>query len=168
MKHVFKQFVFVHSTNYRKNSGIFVIPTKHCTLLGNSSNQSKGTFGNRQPNMNQYIRPHRRRTTGNDPKMQTLVLITRGNWKGYTGIVKNCEKDTYTVELQTNAKRVKVPRNDVKDHNPNPASTSLDRQPRVESSMTPRANTYSIQTPSAFTPSYPSTPGIIFLNRLTS
>jgi len=102
--------------------------------------------------------------------MHKPVIITKGNWRGYVGVVKDTSKDRVTVELQTNAQKIQVPRSDVKLQESSPnlnfsttitKTNDLSMQPRTPSMS--RSGIPSTPISLAFnpgrTPTHPSTPG---------
>lgn len=124
IKHIFRAFTFIHTKTRQQNGGIFVVRTKNCRLQGTSKNkqmahgnrtqdQRSGRNGPLYPGRGQYFaqKAVKRR---NDEMLHQNVQITKGPWKGYIGIVKDTDETHYLIELQTNAKRVRIPRETVK------------------------------------------------------
>jgi len=162
VKHIVKNFAFVHSPNYKNNSGIFVVNTqKQCKIVGTSKNQTMA--GIHGKNVSQSITRNisrQRSSNRNDPLLHKLVKIKSGNWRGYVGIVKDASKEKVTVELQTNAQRIQVPRSSVSETLEE--KKPIDSGPTPSRTMTPhRPNTPMVNDPysTGRTPSHPSTPG---------
>jgi transcription elongation factor SPT5 len=164
VKHIVRNFAFVHSPNYKNNSGIFVVNTaKQCKIVGTSKSQTmagvhgKNPVSNPVPQMRNISR--QRSSNRNDPLLHKLVKIKSGNWRGYVGIVKDSSKEKVTVELQTNAQRIQVPRSSVSESFEEKKTIS---EPTPSRSMTPhRPNTPMVNDPfsTGRTPNHPSTPG---------
>jgi transcription elongation factor SPT5 len=65
-----------------------------------------------------------------DPLIDQTVLISRGNYKGYLGIVKEATETTARVELHTNCKIINVARDAVKEANSARQATGGEGFPR--------------------------------------
>eukprot|EP01125_Pyxidicula_operculata_P004318 TRINITY_DN1657_c0_g1_i1.p1 TRINITY_DN1657_c0_g1~~TRINITY_DN1657_c0_g1_i1.p1 ORF type:complete len:1026 (-),score=308.16 TRINITY_DN1657_c0_g1_i1:215-3259(-) len=114
VKHVYRAFLFVYSNGRQTNGGVFSVRAKSCQLLGESKNKTNSMYKNSQVTVRgQYGfgKPARKRR--NDELLHQNVYITKGPWKGYLGMIKDTSDTHVTVQLQTNAKRLQIPRSDI-------------------------------------------------------
>jgi len=112
IKHIFRQHVFLFSREVNKNSGIFAAKSRDLALLGgkrknrfsalDNNNNSRGGGGGPRGI------PKGARTLRDHPLRHQTVKINKGRWRGYIGIVKNCNDTTARVELHANCKTVPV------------------------------------------------------------
>jgi len=133
VRHLYKYYAFLHSKDMLENSGIFVVRTGNCEVLGGQKRngpqvpQSPRHMGStgfgmglQSPARNQAASPmgfqsrgappaNRRRR--NDELLNKTVVIKSGQWKGYVGIVKDATDTHARVELHTNCKTITVDRN---------------------------------------------------------
>uniref|UniRef100_A0A6B2KXD3 Transcription elongation factor SPT5 n=1 Tax=Arcella intermedia TaxID=1963864 RepID=A0A6B2KXD3_9EUKA len=112
VKHIHRASLFVWIKNKIQNGGIIATKTKMCRLDGMSKSRQQSINGNSQP-YQRYARPQRQRRRKSDALMHRNVQITTGPWKGYVGMVKDVNEKNYTVELQTNARRLIIPKQNV-------------------------------------------------------
>lgn len=134
IKHLFKYFAFLQCRDVLENSGIIVVRTGNCELLGGrkaapgtlreSAPPSPSPFaGLRSParspvdqrgTRSRFDAPPRiQRGRRDDSFISKTVMIKSGQWKGYVGIVKDATDTNVRVELHTNCKVVTVPKNNV-------------------------------------------------------
>jgi transcription elongation factor SPT5 len=168
IKHIFKNYLFIHSPNYKANSGIFVTTARHCLIMGTSKNQTMGGVHGKNVSKNRISAPTRQRANNrNDVLLHKQVTITQGNWRGYVGIVKDVSKDTVTIVLQTNAQRIQVQRNQVENNEnkftPQSPMNIPNKLPEVSTPRQPNKQTPNTPMTPSFnpgrTPIHPSTPG---------
>ncbi|PVU86444.1 hypothetical protein BB559_006521 [Furculomyces boomerangus] len=101
---------FVRSENVVENGGIFVSRVRN--LAGSAPQKDNLTpFGSRkQPQMQRQRQRPQPVIRGRDQLLGKTVLITRGPFKGYMGVVKNSTATMAKVELYTSAKMINVER----------------------------------------------------------
>eukprot|EP01103_Thecamoeba_quadrilineata_P003459 TRINITY_DN1322_c0_g3_i1.p1 TRINITY_DN1322_c0_g3~~TRINITY_DN1322_c0_g3_i1.p1 ORF type:complete len:1141 (-),score=235.86 TRINITY_DN1322_c0_g3_i1:101-3355(-) len=137
IKHIFRSSIFIHSNDVIENSGIYVVFSKDCVLLGGTKtnpNKTKGFYNSSNEDLNRGGRggfprgrgrgrggaPRGSRGSGGPPAaggprgdwslIHKTVTIKAGAWKGYVGIIVDANESTAMVELHTNCKTVKVDR----------------------------------------------------------
>eukprot|EP01090_Pellita_catalonica_P006455 TRINITY_DN1667_c0_g2_i1.p1 TRINITY_DN1667_c0_g2~~TRINITY_DN1667_c0_g2_i1.p1 ORF type:complete len:622 (+),score=97.82 TRINITY_DN1667_c0_g2_i1:1344-3209(+) len=129
VKHIYRHFAFLHSNEMLEHTGIFVVRTGSTALLGGNRNRGRGgspypkspsRFG-APPSPGAPSRGGFRGRRGGrgfgrgrgrreDNLLHKTVIIQRGPWKGYIGIVVDATDSTARVELHTKCKIVNVPR----------------------------------------------------------
>jgi len=170
IKHIFKNYLFIHSPNYKSNGGIFVTTARHCLIMGVSKNQTMGGVHgkNATPKTRIHAPSRQRINVRNDANLHKQVTIIEGNWRGYVGVVKDVSKDTYTIVLQINAQRIQVPKNQVESNEAKlmPQSPMSNIHKDVSTPSMARSNIHKPTTPNnpnnVFNPGrtpVPSTPG---------
>jgi len=127
IRHLYKYFAFLHAKDMLENSGIFVVRTNNCILLGGNKRPGSGNFNPQFPPMSpgQSLRSPARsninappqgrghavnRRKRDDTLLNKTIVIQQGPYKGYVGIVKDCTETTARVELHTNCKTITVNR----------------------------------------------------------
>ncbi len=126
VKHLYRSFAFLHTRDLLENSGIFVVRAVHCAVLGGTKSKGNDHSLSQVPmSPGRALRSPARaamttagtgfqaninRRRKRDEFMDQTVVITRGQWKGYVGIVREATDSTLRVELHTNSKKVNVPR----------------------------------------------------------
>jgi transcription elongation factor SPT5 len=127
VKHIMHGTLWLHSNTFLKNSGIFVVKSRNCTLAGSQSmpapvntNVTKGSFSQPSPQSSIVSTPTSIGSSrgfggrgGKDPLMGLSVRITRGQFKGMLGRVSNCTPTHVSVELHAKLKKVTVERSAV-------------------------------------------------------
>ncbi len=113
--HLFRYFAFLQSKDHLENGGIFVVRTKNCLVASSKSSSSvaagspmaafQGGRGFTPP-----APVGRGRGRGRDEWLGKKVCITKGNWKGYQGIVKDTTDINARIELHTKSKTITVPK----------------------------------------------------------
>ena len=86
-----------------KNSGVFVVKSTVCSLLAGGR-----TKGSEPPQPAMGAGRQQRLNPNGGGKMGKTVTITKGQWKGYLGIVTNETDKSVQVELHSRAKKVFV------------------------------------------------------------
>jgi transcription elongation factor SPT5 len=126
VKHIFRQNIFIYSRQEQDNSGIFVAQARHCSLMGQTPSQSQAAMVAQSPRR-QGGPPERggqggeRRQSGGvqdfrrDPMLQKEVVIRKGPWKGYLGIVQIASDKSFKIALQALNKMISVSRDYVKE-----------------------------------------------------
>lgn len=137
IKHLYRNFAFLHSRMYLDNGGIFVCKTRHLQLAGGSkgSNISSGGFdggftGFMSPQISSPVHPSggnrgggggggrgRGRGGGGVRRDRELIgqtiKITGGPYKGNVGIVKDATESTARVELHSTCQTISVDRSHI-------------------------------------------------------
>jgi transcription elongation factor SPT5 len=111
VKHVFRQFVFIHARDMIDNSGMFVVKGKQCEVSGGrlrSTNQMQ-----RMPRPFSFAKRGRKHHL-----TDKVVIITRGMYKGYLGNVKDANDMTARVELHSHFKTITVETKHLKEVRP--------------------------------------------------
>jgi len=159
IKHLYRYFAFLHSRDMLENSGIFVIRTGNCFLLGGSKRGigSQGGMNQQYPPMspgNVLRSPARNGPSGgggggpggqnssfqrnsvpinrrkrDDSLLNKTVVIQQGPHKGYIGIVKDCTDTNARVELHTNCKTITIKRENLVVKNENTRDVEYPRTP---------------------------------------
>uniref|UniRef100_A0A131YYN5 Transcription elongation factor SPT5 n=1 Tax=Rhipicephalus appendiculatus TaxID=34631 RepID=A0A131YYN5_RHIAP len=131
VKHIFRNFAFLHSRMMLENGGIFVCKTRHLLLAGStrqSSGPAMGGYTPLSPRISSPMHPSgggggggrgggfgggggRGRGGRRDSELigQT-IKITQGPYKGHIGIVKDATETTARVELHTKCQTISVDR----------------------------------------------------------
>ncbi|XP_067948038.1 transcription elongation factor SPT5-like [Watersipora subatra] len=126
IRHLYRNFAFLHSRMMMENGGIFVCKTRQLQLAGGARQTSVGGLGYMSPRISSPAHPGsgsatptgegRGRGRGRGAKRDTSLIgqtvkIVGGPFKGHIGIVKDCTEDTARVELHTNCKTISVDKN---------------------------------------------------------
>lgn len=159
------------------NSGIFVVRSSNCSLLGGTRRAPAG-LSPRHPGMSpspwNLLRSPQRSSRGerssappparhrrDDTLLNKTVVIKAGQWKGYIGIVRQVTDTTARVELHTNSKLVTINRDMLwikdEEHQPEfppstPSSWDMRTPLREDGSQTP------MRTPLRYGLGTPATP----------
>ena len=135
IKHLFRNFAFLHSRKMLENGGIFVCKCRHLVLAGGGrspggrSNQT-GLPGFMSPRLSSPMHPSqgggrggmgggggrgRGRGRGGAGRDRDLIgqtiKITQGPYKSHIGIVKDATESTARVELHSKCQTISVDRN---------------------------------------------------------
>jgi len=117
VKHIYRDVLFLWSKHRLQNSGLIVVQAKLCRLrniITKNTTHPPASGGKSQVNQRLTMRPLQRQNYRRNNKMlYNTVCVTKGPWKGYLGIIKQTYENMLQIELQTNAKRIKLSRNDV-------------------------------------------------------
>jgi len=137
--HLFRSFAFLHTQDLVKNAGVFVIRARQCVLLGGVSRagQMMQGYGGGNVMATPDLRSPAHGMGGgkgggmkgggkgagmkggkgmrNDHLVNRKMMITRGPYKGYEGLVKEATDTVARVELQSKMKIVPVNVTDLKD-----------------------------------------------------
>ena len=130
IKHLFRNFAFLHSRMMLDNGGIFVCKCRHLVLAGGQSSAKGG--GNRTPSVPGFMSPRlsspmhpsqggrggggrgRGRGRGYIGRDRELIgqtiKITQGPYKAHIGIVKDATETTARVELHAKCQTISVDR----------------------------------------------------------
>lgn len=112
VKHIFRISLFLHNRLCRKSGGIFVFIARQTILFNkifNHLNECKSNLINdRQLMVNKKIK--------RDPFNGETVIIVKGQWKGYLGIVKATSDKHLQIELHAKCKTINIRRKNVKKH----------------------------------------------------
>ncbi|CAL1263967.1 unnamed protein product [Larinioides sclopetarius] len=139
IKHLYRNFAFLHSRMMTENGGIFVCKTRHLILAGAESNKRKpltdfnmrSPFHAASPRISSPMHPssggskpaggfiagggrnsgfgHGKVKRNNELIGQTIKVI-QGPYKGHIGIVKDCTETTARVELHSKCQTISVDR----------------------------------------------------------
>ncbi|KAL9646683.1 hypothetical protein ABK040_001106 [Willaertia magna] len=109
VKQVFRKFLFCYSIDLIQNSGMFAVPSGHCELRGAKNRQilnaqTSGAAGN-TTNKRGFVFQKRRR---HHPYTNRTIVITKGPYKGYLGIVKDASDSSARIELHSQNKVINV------------------------------------------------------------
>ena len=130
VKHINKRTVWIHSNNYLKNSGIFVVKGENCMLAGGSSavvssHDSRSSGGGRMggpgsqqstPSTGITRSPFQKGPGSRDPneaRIGETVKIIKGGYKGHLAQVADITSSHYSVELLTKFKKIVIPKSSV-------------------------------------------------------
>lgn len=129
IKHIMRGKLWLHSDSYLKHSGIFVVPSRSVTVAGGMAGNI-GTPANMQMGMGVTMNrkpdgtPASYQSTpnggggtmrlGRDPLVSKTVTITKGAYKGLSGVILGATDTHYNVELLAKLKKVTVPKADVR------------------------------------------------------
>ncbi|XP_030848891.1 transcription elongation factor SPT5 [Strongylocentrotus purpuratus] len=177
VKHIYRNYAFLHSRLMTENGGVFVVRNRHIVLAGGSrktDGYSTG-FTPMSPRITSPMHPsgggqqqgpgaggpggggRGRGRVGRDRELigQT-VRITKGPFKGHIGIVKDATESTARIELHSTCKTINVDRgrmNIVSDQVRSGMTTAYSRNTPMYGSQTPmygsgsRTPMYGSQTP---------------------
>ncbi|XP_071486255.1 transcription elongation factor SPT5-like [Diadema antillarum] len=126
VKHIYRNYAFLHSRLMTENGGIFVVRNRHIVLAGGSRKADVGFspgYTPMSPRISSPMHPSSgpqpaggpggrgRGRVGRDRDMigQT-VRITKGPFKGHIGIVKDATESTARIELHATCKTINVDR----------------------------------------------------------
>jgi len=178
IRHLYRNFAFLHSRMMMDNGGIFVCKCRHLQLAGGGGKTSSGITpgvggmpGFMSPRLTSPAHPTQggrgqggfrgrgggrgRGQVGRDRGIiGTTIKITQGPYKGHIGIVKDATEATARVELHSKCQTISVDRSRIM-----PASTgkstggmsSYNKTPSHSASGTPM---YGSSTPGGRTPMY--------------
>ncbi|KAL1446878.1 hypothetical protein MTO96_044459, partial [Rhipicephalus appendiculatus] len=131
VKHIFRNFAFLHSRMMLENGGIFVCKTRHLLLAGStrqSSGPAMGGYTPLSPRISSPMHPSGGRgwwdvagalvaeaAGGRGGRRDSELIgqtikITQGPYKGHIGIVKDATETTARVELHTKCQTISVDR----------------------------------------------------------
>lgn len=131
VKHINRGTVWLHSNQYLKNSGIFVVKGRSCMIAGLNngaagnlssaysnitSNAGRGgshSANARTPSTTGTPGSSTVRGTSRDPAIGTTVRITKGGYKTMLAQIIEATGSHYKVELLAKLKKVIVPKSDV-------------------------------------------------------
>ena len=177
IRHLFRNYAFLHSRMMMENGGIFVCKCRHLVLAGagqaKPGGQQGGGLGFMSPRLSSPAHPSQggdrgrgfgrggggggrgrgRGSMGRDKElMGQTIKITQGPYKGHIGIVKDATESTARVELHSKCQTISVDRGRIsvinKGSGSGPAgSFSSSRTPMHSVSGTPMYNTPGSRTP---------------------
>ncbi|XP_046987782.1 transcription elongation factor SPT5 [Schistocerca americana] len=132
IKHLYRNYAFLHSRMYLDNGGIFVCKTRHLQLAG--GNKNSNTSGGLDSGFPGFMSPHisspmhpsggargggaRGRGRGGGMRRDRELIgqtikITGGPYKGNVGIVKVATESTARVELHSTCQTISVDRSHI-------------------------------------------------------
>ncbi|KAF5280109.1 hypothetical protein FQA39_LY18143 [Lamprigera yunnana] len=170
IKHLYRNFAFLHSLEYLHNGGIFVCKTKHLQLAGgNKAAPSVDITANMEfmsPRRSSPMHPSsggfgtprggggggRGRVTRERDLIGRTIKITGGSYKGNIGIVKDAQHSTARVELHTSCQTISVNKGHIAEvgaQNRDAGSMSYGRTPAYTGSQTPLYRDSGNKTPMA-------------------
>lgn len=162
IKHLYRNFAFLHSRMYTENGGIFACKTRHLKLTGGNKAAANGmTPGFMSPRIQSPMHPSGgrggrgggrggrggggNRVTRDRENLGKTIKITGGPYKGAVGIIKDATESTARVELHSSCQTISVDRNHI----------SLVGAPAKDGSVSVIGRTPSGRTPNVFnTPTY--------------
>ncbi|KAJ8965744.1 hypothetical protein NQ314_003922 [Rhamnusium bicolor] len=141
IKHLYRNFAFLHSVEFLQNGGIFVCKTKHLQLAGGNKSVPSADISTgmeyMSPRRSSPMHPSsggggggggvggftggrgggagRGRVSRDRDIIGTTIKITRGPYKGNIGIVKDATQSTARIELHTSCQTISVDRNHISD-----------------------------------------------------
>jgi transcription elongation factor SPT5 len=123
IKHIFRQNIYIYSRQEQDNSGIYVAQARHCSLMGQAASHSQAAMVAQSPRRSgpMETKGGDRRASGGvqdfrrDPMLQKEVVIRKGPWKGYLGIVQVASDKSFKIALQALNKMISVSRDFVKE-----------------------------------------------------
>jgi len=135
VKHINRSVLWLHSTTYLKNSGIFVVKGKSCLLAGgqikDASAATKAAVinatyanpnSNNNSNSNNPLNLLNKQQTGSssfakrgskDPMIGKSVTITKGSFKGLLAHIIDATETQYVVELHGRLKKINVDKSNI-------------------------------------------------------
>jgi len=136
--HLFRSFAFLHSHDMIRNAGVFVVRARQCVLMGgqNRGSQMIGYYNQNPMSTPGLVSPSHGMAMNkggkggkgmmmggkggkggmrNDHLVNKKMMITRGQYKGYEGLVKEATDIYARIELQSKMKVVTVKVEDLKD-----------------------------------------------------
>ncbi|GBM05915.1 Transcription elongation factor SPT5 [Araneus ventricosus] len=137
VKHLYRNFAFLHSRMMTENGGMFVCKTRYLILAGAESNKRNpltdfnmhSPFHAASPRISSPMHPSsgsskptggfiaggggrggfgRGRVRRNNELIGKTIKITQGPYKGHIGIVKDCTETTARVELHSKCQTISV------------------------------------------------------------
>jgi len=123
IRHLYRNYAFIHSRLLMENGGIFVCKTRHLSLAGGSkSAASTNNYNTLPPYMSPRISSPMHPSVGdrsfsgtkggrNKSDLELIgktIKITQGTYKGYIGIVKDAIGSTARVELHSSCQTITV------------------------------------------------------------
>merc|ERR1719429_484737 len=147
IKHLFRNFAFLHSRMMMDNGGIFVCKCRHLVLAG--AGQTKTGGGGRG----------RGRGGGNSRDKEFVgqtIKITQGPYKGHIGIVKDATESTARVELHAKCQTISVDRTRIAVINAGRVGQSGSFSTHSRTPMHGPSGTPMYNTPGSRTPMYGS------------
>ncbi|OMJ20218.1 Transcription elongation factor spt5 [Smittium culicis] len=118
---------FVRSDNVPENGGIFVSRVRNLVST-TPTRETLNPFGN-QKIVAKKFRPQQNFARGRDQAKGKVVMIVRGSFKGYMGVIKESSGLMARVELHTSAKIVNVERDKLMVKLPDGRTVPLDYNP---------------------------------------
>ncbi|CAB9509558.1 Transcription elongation factor SPT5 [Seminavis robusta] len=104
IRRLYKSHVFLFSPTQVENSGIFVVPSRSCALVGSSNTSIQSAKG----------WPRYRQKWGQPQGLVgKTVRIRSGQWKGYQGTVSQTTANHVLVQLDSRPKKVRLLREKV-------------------------------------------------------
>jgi transcription elongation factor len=131
VKHINRGTIWLHSNNYLKNSGIFVVKGRNCMIAGlnniatgslssaysnitsNAGRPAQSAPNSRTPSTSGTPGGSTARGSSRDPAIGTTVRITKGGYKAMLAQIIEATGSHYKVELLAKLKKVIVPKSDV-------------------------------------------------------
>ncbi|KAL0271372.1 UNVERIFIED_CONTAM: hypothetical protein PYX00_008479 [Menopon gallinae] len=134
IKHLYRNFAFLHSRMYLDNGGIFVCKTRHLLLEGGNKANPDAQLGSQSPFPGGFMSPRipvsprhpggGDRGRGGRPRgrfgvrrdreiIGQTIKITGGPYKGNVGIVKDATEVAARVELHSNCQTISVDRSHI-------------------------------------------------------
>jgi transcription elongation factor SPT5 len=124
VKHINRSVLWLHSTNYLKNSGVYVVKGKSCLLAGGqikdaSSATTAAVINATYGGLNNMAAPQTARGAGGgvaafskrgskDPMVGKSVTITRGSYKGMLAHVADATDTHYSVSLHGRLRTINI------------------------------------------------------------
>ncbi|XP_025834253.1 transcription elongation factor SPT5 [Agrilus planipennis] len=169
IKHLYRNFAFLHSLEYLQNGGIFVCKTKHLQLAGGSKSVPNADIATgmefMSPRRSSPMHPSsggfggprgggggRGRVARDRDLIGSTIKITRGPYKGNIGIVKDATQSTARIELHTSCQTISVDRSHIADvgtPSRDGSITSYGRTPAYTGNQTPLYRESGSKTPMA-------------------
>ncbi|EFA05446.1 transcription elongation factor SPT5 [Tribolium castaneum] len=144
IKHLYRNFAFLHSVEFLQNGGIFVCKTKHLQLAGGNKSVPSADISTgmeyMSPRRSSPMHPSsggggmggfasprpgggggggggggRGRVSRDRDIIGTTIKITKGPYKGNIGIVKDATQSTARIELHTSCQTISVDRSHIAD-----------------------------------------------------
>ena len=116
VKQISRRFLFVQSNQHMQDAGAFVVQAQHVTLAGSQSTKDLSMLSMGLISSDNSV-PRRnvsRRNVGRAlPICGKTVRITKGEWKGYIGMVLSATDSWAQVELHTRHKTVQIKRDSI-------------------------------------------------------
>ena len=109
IKHIMKGVLWLHLASHLKNSGIFVVRARNCTIAGTTAGimRTTATVGSFKPSTGPAGR-------SKDPAIGKLCTVTAGQYKGFIGKITGATNDTYTLNISAKLTTVTLPRNKIR------------------------------------------------------
>ncbi|XP_049848777.1 transcription elongation factor SPT5-like [Schistocerca gregaria] len=107
--HMYQNVAWIRCREHKENGGIITVKCMQMSLVSKNNTDSfyRSSFGNQAP------RSSSRMASGNNNRYRITsmrrVYITKGIWKGYSGVVRNENKTSVRIELDAGEKVVTLP-----------------------------------------------------------